>query len=111
MIFDHVDRIGIYCHAGCDYQDILSCVGLEAKNLYSEETDDSEWRSLRAEKHHKEARERAMHPLYAELCIIQQCLKARLFSGEPNIEGKWDAWDREKQALAKLPSLIKRYYK
>jgi len=110
-VFDHGDKCGLHCHAGCDYTEVLDAIGLKASDLYEKVENEDEWKIKQAEIRRKKARDRDMSKLYGELSIITQCIESRMYSKEPQIEGRWDAYEREKLAARMIPKLLEDYYK
>ena len=101
------------CKSGCTAEEIMGAIGLELKDIYSpiSEVDKSRYRRIQAEKRQIKEKDDVATRLYVAVTIIQQCIDARRTSGDKHPEGKFDAWDREKQALRVLPNLLKEYYR
>lgn len=111
IVFDHGDKIGLHCFAECQVDDILGAIGLTMSDLYDNTLTNEDWRDIEYEKRKVREHESDAHKLFVAVSIIRQSLIPRLFGGDPQIEGKFEAYDMEKQALHKLPILLKKYYK
>lgn len=110
---DSEGRIGVHCFAGCYVDEVLPEVGLKIRDLFPDQSpaDREQYRANIAEKRKIDERSSLTHRFYVEICVIQQCLEARLFGGEMNINQRYEAWDREKNALRMIPKLWREYYR
>jgi len=110
---DDSGKIAIHCFAGCYIDEILSEVGLKIRDLFPDQSEEEKrrYRDNIAGKRIRQERDTTVSRLWTELSILQQVIGARLFSGEMDIEGRYQAWDREKTALRILPKLLDEYYR
>lgn len=113
MVFENNNGgLNVYCHAGCTEAAILDGLGLDRQVLFPEKTADmSHYRELQAEKRKTKETEGNAMSLWIELRILIQALDGRIFGDDKHPENRTECWDREKQALARLPALMKKYYK
>ena len=112
VIFDHGDKIGVHCFAGCSVDEICASIGMEVKDLYEEiDIDKHNLREIVAQKRKAEEKEQAAASLFSELCVLKQSIEARMFNSDEHPKNITECWDREKQAIRLLPKLMKDYYK
>jgi len=111
MVWEHQEKIGFHCFAGCNIDEICSSIGIEVKDIYEEVDIDSEnVRLIVSEKRAREAKESDAHKLYMALTVLKQCIEGRLFSSDTHPANKTECWDAEKQSIRQLPSLMVKYY-
>ena len=105
--------INLHCHAHCVESEILDGLGLDRPCLFPERTPQQteHWREKQADKLQKRIVEDQAHSLWVELRVLSQALEGRIFGGDVPITGKFECYDREKQALRLLPKMLTEYYK
>lgn len=109
IVFDNGDSVGIHCHGGCDYTEVLSVLGMEAKDLY-EEAGTDKWREIQASKRAVIDRDNKAQKLYLELTILKQCLEGRIFGDDKHPKNITECWNREKRAITLIAKYMSDYY-
>lgn len=106
-------KIAVHCFAGCFIDEILSEVGIMLRDLFPEQTDEERqrYRNNIAVNREKAERGNLTGKLLSELTVLQQVISSRFYNEEMDINGRYEAWDREKQAIKRLPKLMEAYYK
>lgn len=113
MLFENDNGgLNLYCHAGCSQEEIMSELGLPLNCLYPprNQYDNDEYKKRAVLKAVAKEQDQTAIKLWNELVVLRQVIEARIFNEDKHPTGKHECWDREKQALHLLPTLLKEYY-